>query len=160
MNDVFVNISPIPMHSYYRELIENPPDKVHYVLGTNTAVPFEEVIFAPKYFSRHNDPLQYKNYTTFKIKNNTVPHDWVIPYFKNPKDLIHSSNRPILQKVPYVIDIDYFTPPWLVNLEEWQYIRFFKKPWVLSSNDIAAKERLKSLKVFLKSEYCKKIRFK
>jgi glycosyltransferase involved in cell wall biosynthesis len=81
-----------------------------------------------------------------------------IPYFSNPKQLIHSNLFPVVNKVPYVIDMENFYFPYLIDYHEFRLIHELKKPIPLV-NDLtrASRARLEVSKKLLSSKFCRKI---
>ncbi len=159
MDEIKVSINnSIEFHKgYHYELLNNPPDNTKYIIEPDFRIPIVETIFAPDVFSNNSNCLNYKNYTVLKKKKwKKLDYDY-FPYFREPKDLIHSVNRPIISKKPYIIDLDMLAYPWLYYKYEWEECKFLKRNWAQNSLSKSSKKRINILKNFMLNKYCKKL---
>jgi glycosyltransferase involved in cell wall biosynthesis len=144
-----VSISTCSYHAgYHYQLINYPPKSVHYYLeSVDKMIPTEAVFNEP-----NNKWERFLEFGQFR-----ETYDY-IPYFNNSKQLIHSHAWPVVDKTPYVIDLDMFFYPFLNDCYEFERIRGLKVMWPLANKlSSKMKARLDRAKELLKSRFCKKI---
>jgi len=131
---------------YHNSLTDNPPEGIEYIFPKiEKRIPIFNFIEDPK------NCIKYLHYGPGQMNID------FIPYFIESIDLIHSPNRPIINKVPFVVDTDFFGFPWIFDQKEFSLILSFKKPLIFTLSNSLHKNRLKSLLKPLKTKYCKKI---
>jgi glycosyltransferase involved in cell wall biosynthesis len=145
-----VSINDISYHEgYHYELMKHPPEGVHYSLEkSKQCIPIDAI---------YNEPSdKWERFIQFAPFPPTSVYS--IPYLQKSKQLIHSYGRPIIDNIPYLLDLDMFFYPYLVDTKEFERIKRLETAWpAISRLTLKEKLRLKRSKELLGSPFCKKI---
>jgi|GEM_PF-4189139 len=136
------------MHpGYHYELLKTPPPGIQYYVHSEKkyTVPWEAVCGDIEHWKDH---VQYGRFNHFYDQ---------IPIFPKGVDLIHSHHYPVLNETPYVMDLDLFYYPYLIDGPSYERIKKLEALQFPSDQRIYRPGALSLVTKIFGSPFCKKI---